>query len=128
MHKNKHKTHTKNKDSILNLASQYLEKFSSSVLQLAYRAAIEWTGKTSYWLEERVEVRDGRTAGLSAKWDGGQAAISLTPDFSGTHIPIFESRQLEGWYVGDLVYQAWALLRVGLCVTKLHQSHTPEAK
>lgn len=114
----------KNKDSIL----KYLERFSSSVQKLAYRAGIERTSKKSYWLEEKVEVGDGRAAGLSAVWGEGQAAISLTPDFDGTHIPTFESMKLEGWCVGDLVYQAWALLRVRPWVTTLRQSHTPEAK
>ena len=47
---------------------------------------------------------DGRTEGSSAIRDGGQAAISLTPDADGTHMPIFESSQLEGLYVGDLPY------------------------
>ena len=67
-------------------------------------ADIEWTGKKSYWLEEGEEVGDGRTEGLSAIGDGGQAAISLTPDVDGTHVHIFESSQLEGSYVGDLLY------------------------
>ena len=42
--------------------------------------------------------------GLSATGDRGQAAISLMPDVDGTHIPIFESWQLEGLYIGDLLY------------------------
>ena len=42
--------------------------------------------------------------GSSAIGDRGQAAISLMLDADGTHIPIFESRQLEGLYVGDLLY------------------------
>ena len=46
---------------------------------------------------------DGRAEGLSAMGDGGQAAISLTPDIDGTHDRIFESSQLEGSYVGDLL-------------------------
>ena len=45
---------------------------------------------------------DGRAEGSSAIGDGGQAAISLTPDVDGTHVRIFESLQLEGSYVGDL--------------------------
>ena len=47
---------------------------------------------------------DGRAEGSSAIGDGGQAAISLTPDFDGTDLHIFESSQLEGSYVGDLLY------------------------
>ena len=34
--------------------------------------------------------------GSSVIGDRGQAAISLMPDADGTHIPIFESWQLEG--------------------------------
>ena len=66
-------------------------------------AGIEWTGKTSYWLEEGEEVGDGSAEGSSAIGDGGQAAVSLTPDVDGTHVCIFESSQLEGSYVGDLL-------------------------
>ena len=47
---------------------------------------------------------DGRAEGPSAIGDGGQAAISLTPDADGTHVHIVESSQLEGLYVGDLLY------------------------
>ena len=47
---------------------------------------------------------EGRAEGSSAIGDGGQAAISLMPDADGTHILIFESLQLEGSYVGDLLY------------------------
>ena len=39
---------------------------------------------------------DGRAEGSSAIGDGGQAAVSLTPDVDGTHVHIFESLQLEG--------------------------------
>ena len=44
---------------------------------------------------------DGRSEGLSATGDGGQAAVSLTPDADETVVRIFESLQLEGPYVGD---------------------------
>ena len=47
---------------------------------------------------------DGRAEGLSAIGDRGQAAILLMPDGDGTYIHIFESSQLEGSYVGDLLY------------------------
>jgi len=40
-------------------------------------------------------VGDGRAEGSSAIGDGGQAAVSLTPDTDGTHVHIFESLQLE---------------------------------
>ena len=45
---------------------------------------------------------DGRAEG-SAIGDGGQAAISLTPDVDGAHVRIFQSSQLECSYVGDLL-------------------------
>ena len=41
---------------------------------------------------------DGRAEGWSAIGDGGQAAISLTPDADGTHVRIFESSKLGGSY------------------------------
>ena len=47
---------------------------------------------------------DGRAEGRSVIRDGGQAAISLTPDIDETHVRIFESSQLEGSYVGDFLY------------------------
>ena len=55
-------------------------------------------------MEEREEVGDGRTEGLSSIGDGGQAAISLTPEADEKHVCIFESLHLEGLYVGDLLY------------------------
>ena len=45
---------------------------------------------------------DGRAEGLAATGDGGQAALSLTPDVDGIHVRIFESLQVENSYVGDL--------------------------
>ena len=44
---------------------------------------------------------DGRAEGSPATGDGGQAAVSLTPDVDGTHVRIFESSQLQGSCVGD---------------------------
>ena len=70
-------------------------------------AGIEWTGKKIYWLEEGE--KDGRAEGSSAVGDGGQAAVSLMPDINGTHVRIFESSQLEGLYVGHLLYFAAVL-------------------
>ena len=49
-----------------------------------------------------MEVGDGRAEGSSAIGDRGQAAISLTPN-DGKHVHIFESLQLEGLHVGDLL-------------------------
>ena len=45
---------------------------------------------------------DGRAERSSATGDGGQAAISLMPDTNRKHIYLFS--QLEGLYVGDLLY------------------------
>ena len=64
---------------------------------------MEWTGKKSYWLEKGEDVGDGRAERSLAIGDGGQVAISLTPDVNGTHVRIFKSSQLEGSYVGDLL-------------------------
>ena len=45
-----------------------------------------------------VEMKDRQQQEM-----GGQAAVPLTPDTDETHIRIFESLQLEGSYVGDLL-------------------------
>ena len=47
---------------------------------------------------------DGRAEGLSAIGNGGQIAVSLTPDFDGLQVCIFESLQLDGLYFEDLLY------------------------
>ena len=49
-------------------------------------------------------MRDGKAEGLSVTGNGRQAAISLTPGIDGMHSRISESSQLEGLYVGDLLY------------------------
>ena len=49
---------------------------------------------------------DGRAEGSSAIGDGGQAAVSLTPDVDGKHFLVVKSSQLECSYVGDLLYVA----------------------
>ena len=64
---------------------------------------IKRTDKKSYWLEEGVDMRDGRAEGLSFVGDGGRATVSLTPDVDGIHAHIFESLQLEDLYVGDVL-------------------------
>ena len=93
-----------NKESIFNLTAQYLKKYSTTVRQLVYRSCIKWTGKKSYWLEEDEEVGDGRAEGSPAIGDGGQATVSLMSDDEGMQVHVFESLQLEGSYVGDLLY------------------------
>ena len=52
-------------------------------------------------MEEGEKVGDGRAEGSSAIGDGGQAAISLTPDVDGRPVPNFENLQFEGSYVKD---------------------------
>ena len=47
---------------------------------------------------------DGRAEGSSIRGDRGQAAISLMPDISAMHNCLFESSQLEGFYVEDSLY------------------------
>ena len=59
--------------------------------------------KKSYRLEEGEEVGDAGTEASSAIRNRGQAAVSLMPDFDGMHIHIFESLQLEGSHIGDLL-------------------------
>ena len=48
-----------------------------------------------------------RAEGLSGIGDGGQAAISLTPDVDGMHVLILESSQLEGLCVENLLYSCF---------------------
>ena len=50
---------------------------------------------------EGEEVGDGGAEGSLATGDGGQGAISLTPDVDSMHLPIFDSSELGGSYVGD---------------------------
>ena len=47
---------------------------------------------------------DGRAERSSAVRDGGQAAMSVTPDTGGKHVDIFGSSKPEGSYVGDILY------------------------
>ena len=46
---------------------------------------------------------DGRAGGSSAIGDGGQDAVSLMLNTDGTQVQIFESSQLEGLRIGDLL-------------------------
>ena len=63
---------------------QYLEKYSSTVQQLAYKGWHLVNRQEELWLEEGEEVGDGTAEGSSAIGDGGQAAISLMPDIDNT--------------------------------------------
>lgn len=56
---------------------------------------------------------DGRAEGSSAVEDEGQTTVSLMPYANGTQVYIFESSQLEGSYVGDLLYSP--ILTTYLC-------------
>ena len=49
----------------------------------------------------------GRAEGLSGIGDGGQAAISLTPDADEMHVHILGSSQLEVLYVENLLYSCF---------------------
>ena len=49
-----------------------------------FTTGIEWIGKKSNCPEEGEEVGDGSAGGSWAIGDGGQAAISLTPDSDST--------------------------------------------
>ena len=73
---------------------------------------------------------DGRAEGSSATGDGGQAAVSLTPDVDGTHVHIFERSQLgdyrgltvccqrgleENWTTGSRITTGEAEQRARVC-------------
>ena len=60
-------------------------------------AGIKWTGKKSYWPEEREEVGDGRAEGLSAIRDRGQAEISFMPKFDGKNSGSLLDSILSSW-------------------------------
>ena len=66
------------------LILQYLEKYSSTIQQLAHG---DWHGvnkQESYRLEEGEETGDGRAERSSPTGDGRQAVIPLTADADGT--------------------------------------------
>ena len=54
-------------------------------------------------MEEGEEAGDSRAEVSSAIGDGGPAAISLMPDTDGIHVHFFESSQLEGSCIADLL-------------------------
>ena len=64
-------------------------------------AGIQWTGKSSYWLEE---VGDGRAERSSTIGDGGQAVILLMPDADGWRrqwqaTPVLLPGKSHGWRI-----------------------------
>ena len=75
---------------------------------------------------------DGRAEGSAAEGDQGQAAISLTPDADGMHIHIFETSQLEGSYVGDLLFTVSPLypqvLHLGVQLTAVENTKKDSMK
>ena len=99
----------KNKASIFNLTAQYFEKYSSPGQQLTHRG---WhrVNRQEELLEKGEEVGDGRAERLSAAGDRRQAAIPITSDIDGTHVSIFKSSQLEGSFVGDLLYRCYGCI------------------
>ena len=54
-------------------------------------------------MEKGDAMGEGRAEGSSATGDGGRDAMSLEPDTDGTHVHIFESLQLGGFHVGNLL-------------------------
>ena len=62
-------------------------------------AGSERRGKKTCWLEWGEEVEGGGSEGASATGDGGQAAVSLTPEVDGKPVYIFEGSQCGGSYV-----------------------------
>ena len=84
--------HTKKKHLNLTVV-QYFEKYRSRVQRCTQGLASR----------DREEVGDGRAEGSSAIGDGGQAERSFMPEVDGTHVRIFESSQLKGSYVGNIL-------------------------
>ena len=82
---------------MINLTVECLERYSSRVQQLASR------GWHQVDRQEEMLTAGGRPGGRSATGDRGQAAGSLLPDAAGTRLRAFESSQLQGSYVGDLL-------------------------
>jgi len=76
------KKQPKDKDNIFNLTLQHLKKFS---VQYSWHNR-GWhlvNRKEEFLQEEGGEAGGGLTEGSAAVGDGGQAAISLTPDADG---------------------------------------------
>ena len=90
------------KENTFNLTVQTLKSTVVQYNRWHTEVGTKWTGKKSYWIEERKEVGDGRDEGSSATGNGGQATISLTPDVDEMCVCIFESLQFEGLYVRNL--------------------------
>ena len=63
---------------------QYLEKYNSTVQQVAYRAWHLLNRQVELLTGEGEEVGDRRAEVSSVIGDGGKAAISVTPDIVGT--------------------------------------------
>ena len=70
----------------------------------------------------------GRAEGSSAIGDEGPGAMSLMPDVYGTHICIFESLQLEGSCVGDLLNYRQTLEYDTFCVVICFSNNVTKLK
>ena len=70
--------------NIFNLIVQYLEKYSGTVQQLAYRCWHQVNMQEELLTGGGRGMKDGRAEGSSAIGEGGQAAISLMPYIHGT--------------------------------------------
>ena len=54
-------------------------------------------------MEKGDGMGEGRAEGSSATGDRGCDVMSLEPDVDETHVHIFESLQLGGFYIGNLL-------------------------
>ena len=79
----RHKKQQQQKN-IFNLIVKYLEKYSVTVQQLAYRCWHQVSMQEELLTGGERVVKDGRAEGSSAIGEGGQAAISLMPYVHGT--------------------------------------------
>ena len=61
-------------------------------------AGVKWTGKETYWLEAREEVRKAELEGR--QWKEMESKLQF---HSHLMFHIFESSQLEGSYVWNLM-------------------------
>ena len=78
---------------------QDLEKYSSTVQQLALGGWHGVNGPEEFLMEEGEEVGDDRAEGSSATGDGGQAAVSLTPNVTGHANARLHFRKFATWFI-----------------------------
>ena len=63
-------------------------------------------------MEEGEELGDSRAEESSAIGDGGQAEISFMPEADGMHSCIFESLQIVGLCIGNLLHYILQLYNI----------------